>query len=163
MVLGLSFAAFTTLHIYISVIALIAGCVVLYGMWHNLPMPGMTAFFLATTILTSVTGFPIPPFGLDPPRIVGIISLVVLAVAVFALYVMKARGLWRIAYIVTAVFALYLNAFVAVVQSFQKFPTAAALAPTQSEPPFLVAQVATLAFFVIGGLIALRKFRPVSP
>jgi hypothetical protein len=160
MVLGMSFSLFTTLHIYISVIALIAGCIVMYGMWRNIPMPGMTAFFLLTTILTSATGFPIPPFGLDPPRIVGIISLVALAAAVLALYVMKLRGIWRVIYVGTALFALYLNAFVAIVQSFQKFPSIASMAPTQQEPPFLIVQVATLLFFAVSGIVALRKFRP---
>jgi hypothetical protein len=160
MVLGISFALFTAIHIFISVLALFSGFIVLYGLWTSQRMPAVTAFFLLTTIVTSVTGFPIPPFGMDPPRIVGIISLVALAVAVVALYFMKLRGIGRLLYIAGAVFALYLNTFVFVVQSFQKFPSIASLAPTQSEPPFLIVQVATLLFFVVAGLIALRKFHP---
>lgn len=159
MVLGLSFAVFTAIHVYLSLIAIIAGFVVLYGLWNGLSMPGMTKFFLATTILTNVTGFPIPPFGFDPPRTLGVISLIVLAVCVFALYGSRLAGLWRSVYVVTAVLALYLNVFVGIVQSFQKIPALHSLAPTQSnEPAFVIVQAVTLLFFVAGGWMALRRF-----
>jgi uncharacterized membrane protein SirB2 len=110
--------------------------------------------------LTSITGFPLPPFRLDPPRMVGILSLVLLAVAVGANYAFHLRGRWRWVYVVTAMAALYLNCFVAVIQSFAKIPALHALAPTQSEPPFLIAQLVVLALFVVLGFLSLRKFHP---
>jgi hypothetical protein len=159
MVLGLSFAVFTTIHVYLSLIAILAGFVVLYGMCNSLPMPGVTAFFLLTTILTSVTGFPIPPFGFDPPRALGVISLVVLAICVFAIYGQKLSGAWRWIYVVTALVALYLNVAVGVIQSFQKIPALNELAPTQSnEPAFIIVQSVVLLFFVIAGWVAVRRF-----
>jgi hypothetical protein len=124
---------------------------------------GWTALFLATTVLTSVTGFPLPPFGFDPPRAVGVLSLVLLAVALAALYVFHLSGAWRWLYVATAVAALYLNSFVAVVQSFQKLSFLKPLAPTQSEPPFLVSQIVVLVAFVVLGILAARKFHPKAP
>lgn len=159
MVLGLSFAVFTTIHVYLSLIAIIAGFIVLYGLWKGLNMPVMTKIFLGLTILTSATGFPIPPFGFDPPRALGVISLIVLAVCVFALYGGRLAGIWRPVYIVTAVLALYLNVFVGVIQSFQKIPALNSLAPTQSgEPAFVIVQTAVLLFFIVAGWMALRRF-----
>jgi hypothetical protein len=107
-----------------------------------------------------VTGFPLPPYGLDAPRIFGIVSLVLLALAVAGLYIFKLRRSWRWIYVVTATIALYLNCFVAVTQTFQKVPFFNALAPTQAEPPFAVAQIALLAAFIALGLLAVRRFRP---
>src|SRR5262245_17881068 len=118
MILGMSVAAFTTLHVVISLIGIITGLVVVLGMIGNRPMPGWTAVFLATTVATSVTGFFFPLKQIGPPHIVGAISLVVLAVTLFALYGARLAGRWRLAYVVTAVIALYLNCFVAVVQAF---------------------------------------------
>src|ERR1700680_4587445 len=108
------------IHVALSLIGIVSGLVVLYGLLTNRPLPGWTALFLATTVLTSVTGFPLPPYGFDPARAVGVISLVLLALAIAALYVFHLRGAWRWIYVSTAVAALYLNCFVAVVQSFQK-------------------------------------------
>ena len=129
-------------------------------MFGSKRMPGLTALFLATTILTSVTGFFFPFTKLLPSHIVGIISLVVLAIAVLALYVNNLVGSWRWIYVTTAVLALYLNVFVAVVQSFLKIPGLKELAPTQSEPPFVVAQAVVLLLFVILYFVAVRSFRP---
>jgi hypothetical protein len=94
--------------------------------------------------------------------VLGVISLVVLAIAIVALYFCGLAGAWRWIYVTSAVLALYLNVFVAVVQSFQKIPFLQPLAPTQSEPPFLVAQLAVLAIFIICGIIAVRRFHPVT-
>lgn len=148
------------IHVALSLIGILTGLVVLYGLVTDRPLAGWTAIFLATTILTSVTGFPLPPFGFDPPRAVGTLSLVLLAIAVLALYAFKLRGAWRWAYIVTAVAALYLNVFVGVIQAFLKVPSLHALAPTQSEPPFTVTQGVVLVIFVALGIAALRQFRP---
>jgi len=160
MILGLSTETFTLIHVVISLIGIVSGLAVLAGMLGARMMPGLTALFLATTVATSVTGFLFhsPAFG--PPHVIGLISLVVLAVALYALYGGRLAGFWRPAYVVTALFALYLNVFVGVVQAFQKLPALQALAPTQSEPPFLIAQLATLALFLVLGFLAVRRFRP---
>jgi hypothetical protein len=123
-------------------------------------LDGWTALFLATTVLTSVTGFFFHSASFGPPHVVGVISLAVLAVAILALYLYRLTGAWRWIYIVGAVVALYLNVFVGVVQAFQKLPALAALAPTQSEPPFLVAQLVVLAAFVLLRITAVKRFHP---
>jgi hypothetical protein len=158
--MGIPLARFTQIHVGISLVAIIAGLLSVYAMTRSRNLPAVTGLFLAATVLTSVTGFPIPPLTLDPPRIFGIISLIALAVALFALYGRALAGRWRVAYIVTATLALYLNCFVAVVQGFQKIPSLNALAPTGKEPPFLVAQAALLVLFVILGFQAARRYRP---
>ena len=153
---------FLQIHVAISLIGIASGLVVLYGLLSGKPLAGWTALFLLTTVLTSLTGFPLPPFGFDPPRAIGIILLVLLAAAVVALYVFHLAGAWRWIYIVTAVASLYLNVFVAVVQSFQKLSFLQPLAPTQSEPPFVVAQVIVLIAFIALGALAIVRFRPAA-
>ena len=149
------------IHVILSLVGILTGFVVLYGLVTGVSSSGWTtATFLATTILTSVTGFPLPPFGFDPPRAVGVISLVLLALALAALYAFRLAGAWRWIYVGAAVAALYLNVFVAVVQAFQKLPLLHALAPTQSEPPFLVSQIVVLAAFVALGVVAAMRFHP---
>jgi len=149
-------------HVGLSLIGIASGLVVLYGLVTGRPLPGWTALFLVTTILTSVTGFPLPPYGFDPPRAIGVLSLVLLAAAVAGLYLFKLAGAWRWIYIVTAIASLYLNTFVAVVQSFQKLAFLQPLAPTQSEPPFVIAQLVVLVAFIALGVLAVRRFRPVA-
>ncbi len=150
-------------HVALSLIGIVSGLVVLYGLVTGQAFSGLTALFLATTILTSVTGFPLPPFGFDPPRVVGTLSLILLAIAVLALYAFHAAGIWRWAYLVTAIAALYLNVFVGIIQAFLKVPALHALAPTQSEPPFFVTQLVVLVIFVALGILAVRRFHPVVP
>jgi hypothetical protein len=157
---GIPTHLFLQIHVALSLIGIVAGLIVLYGLLAGRALGGWTALFLATTILTSVTGFPLPPFGLDPPRMVGILSLILLAVAVAAYYVFHFDGAWRWVYVVTAMVALYLNCFVAVIQSFSKISSLHAVAPTQSEPPFLIAQIVVLALFVALGFLSVRKFHP---
>jgi hypothetical protein len=149
-------------HVIISLVGIASGFIVFYGLLTNNPMRGLTALFLATTIITSVTGFPLPPFGFDPPRAVGTLSLILLAVAVLALYAFRLGGTWRWIYVVTAVAALYLNTFVGVIQAFMKVPSLHALAPTQSEPPFAITQGIVLLIFVVLGFLATRKFHPAK-
>ena len=160
MILGMSVAAFTIVHVVLSLIGIVSGIVVLFGMLSGKRLDGPTAIFLATTVLTSVTGFLFPSDHLLPSHIVGIISLVALALAIFALYVYRLAGSWRWIYVAGAVVALYLNVFVGVVQAFQKLPFLTPLAPTQSEPPFLIAQTVVLAILVVLGSVALKTFRP---
>jgi hypothetical protein len=158
---GLSQNAFTLLHVLISLIGIIAGLIALAGWLKSDPSRTPTATFLATTILTSVTGFMLPFTKLLPSHIVGIISLVSLAVATFALYGGHLSGVWRPIYTVTATLALYLNVFVLIVQSFLKVPLLKAWAPTQTEPAFLVAQGAASLLFLALTVLTTAKFRPV--
>jgi hypothetical protein len=160
MILGMSVSTFTLVHVLLSLIGIFSGFVVLFGMFSSKRLNGWTALFLATTVLTSVTGFLFPRDQLLPSHIVGILSLVVLALAILALYVYRLAGSWRWIYVSAAVLALYLNVFVAVVQAFQKVSFLHALAPTQSDPPFLVAQIVVLAAFVALGIAAVRSFHP---
>jgi hypothetical protein len=162
MVLGMSLATFTVLHVVISLIAIVTGFVVVCGMIKANPLPLWTAVFLVTTVLTSVTGFFFPFEKLLPSHIFGIISLPVLALSLAGLYLFHLAGRWRWIYVVTSIFALYLNTFVLVVQSFLKVPFLQPLAPTQSEPPFAVAQLLVLVLCAALGYLAVRRFRPGS-
>jgi len=157
---GIPTDTFVQIHVLLSLAGIASGLIVLHGLLTAQCRTGWTALFLATTILTSVTGFPLPPFGFDPARAVAVISLVLLAVATAALYVFNLRGAWRWIYVCGAVAALYLNVFVAVVQSFQKLRFLRPLAPTQSEPPFAITQLAVLVAFVVLGVLAVIRFHP---
>jgi hypothetical protein len=163
MILGMSLSAFTTLHVVISLIAIVAGIIVMFGMLGSNPMPGLTAIFLLFTILTSVTGFLFPFNGVTPGDVVGALSLVLLAIACIALYGMKLSGGSRWIYVVTALISLYLNVFVLVIQSFLKIPALSAVAPGNppSGPVFAVVQGIVLVFFVLMIIGAVRRFRPV--
>ena len=166
MILGMSLSTFVTVHVIISLIAIVSGLVVMFGLLTSKSMPGLTAIFLLFTILTSATGFLIPPLlseKLLPSHMVGALSLVLLAIACIALYGMKLSGAWRWIYAVTALLSLYLNIFVLVIQGFLKVPALHALAP--GEPPggpvFAVVQLIVLVFFVIVIIGAVRRFRPM--
>jgi hypothetical protein len=161
MILGMSLATFTQFHVIISLIAIISGLVVVFGMLGAKRMPGMTALFLVTTVATSVTGFMFPT-AFDAADVIGIISLVFLALAILGLYAYKLAGAWRGVYVVSAVVSLYFNCFVLVVQSFMKVQFFHDLAPTQKEPPFAVAQGVVLILFVGLGIAAFRKFHPMT-
>jgi hypothetical protein len=153
---------FTQIHVAISLIAIVAGLVVMVGLLTRNRLDRWTASFLLMTVLTSVTGFFFPFHGLTPAITVGIISMLVLAVAIFARYARKLTRPWRGIYVITAMLALYLNVFVLIVQSFQKLPFLKVLAPTQSEPPFLVTQGVVLVLFAVLSIVAAIRFR-VAP
>ena len=157
--LGMSLATFTFLHVLISLIGIGTGLAVMYGFLRGYRMDLLTAAFLATTALTSITGFGFPFTQLLPSHKVGMISLVLLAAAIPARYVFHLTGPWRLTYVVTAAMALYLNCFVLVVQLFMKVPALKALAPTQKEPPFLIAQLMVLALFIGLTIVAAKRFR----
>ena len=159
MVLGMSLETFTLVHVILSLVGIVSGLIVLFGMLGARRLDSWTALFLATTVLTSVTGFFFPS-SFMPSHVVGIISLVFLAVALAGLYVHHLAGAWRWIYVVGAVVALYLNVFVGVVQAIWKVSFLQPLAPTQSEPPFLVAQLVVMAVFIVLGIFAVRKFHP---
>jgi hypothetical protein len=162
MMLGLSLSAVTTLHVVISLIGIVSGLIVLFGLFKSQTMPGMTAVFLLTTILTNATGFMFPLDKLLPSHIIAILSLVLLAIACIALYGMKLSGAWRAIYVITAVASLYFNVFVLVIQSFMKVGPLHALAPSipPSEPPFAITQGVVLVLFVIAIIATVRRFRP---
>jgi hypothetical protein len=158
MILGMSTSTFTLLHVLISLAGIASGLIVVYGLLTAKRLDSWTAIFLTTTVLTSLTGFLFPVEHLLPSHVVGVISLVVLAIAILARYALHLAGPWRWIYVVCALFALYLNCFVAVIQSFLKVAALKALAPTQKEPPFLIAQLALMALFIVLGILAVKKF-----
>jgi hypothetical protein len=159
MILGMSVATLTIVHTAISLIGIVSGFIVVYGMLGGKRLDRWTALFLLTTVLTSVTGFLFPFDHLLPSHKVGVISLVVLAVALLARYSFHLAGGWRRTYVLTAVMALYLNVFVLVVQSFLKVPALHALAPTGQELPFAVVQLIVLAVFIWLAIAAVKRFR----
>ena len=136
-----------------------SGLIVIYGFLTANRMDRMTAVFLATTVLTSVTGFAFPNEHITPGIVVGILSIAVLGVAILTRYALHLRGASRWIFIVTAALAEYFNCFVLVVQSFEKSPTLRALAPTQKEPPFAISQLIVLVFFVVVTALSVKRFR----
>jgi hypothetical protein len=149
---------FTVVHVVLSLIGIFSGFVVVFGLFASKRFDGWTAIFLASTVLTSVTGFFFPFHRLLPSHVLGILSLVALAIAIPARYSFHLAGAWRRTYVITAVIALYFNFFVLVVQLFEKVPALKAMAPTQSEPPFVIAQVGALVLFVVFGAVATIRF-----
>jgi hypothetical protein len=151
---------YTLVHVAISLVGIAAGFAVLFGLLARKRLDGWTKLFLITTVATSVTGFFFPFHGFTPAIGVGIISSLVLAVAIFARYGRHLAGSWRWIYVVTATIALYLNVFVGIVQAFQNVPALKAIAPTQTEPPFAITQLVVLGLFILIGLVAAIRFRP---
>jgi hypothetical protein len=160
MVLGLTLEQFTLLHVVISMIAIFAGFVVVGGLFSNAGLGGWTAFFLALTVLTNVTGFLFPIGELTPALVLGTISSLLLLVACAALYGFRLAGRWRLVYVITAMLGLYFNVFVMIVQSFQKVSFLTPLAPTGTETPFFITQAVTVAGFLLLGFMAARAFQP---
>jgi hypothetical protein len=150
---------FTLVHILISLVGIGSGFVVLIGMLSGKGLHRSTALFLGTTVATSVTGFGFPAAHVLPSHVVGVLSLLVLAAAIVARYPMHMAGRWRTVYVVGALIALYFNVFVLIVQSFLKVSALKALAPTQSEPPFLITQSVALIFFAAVTILAVLRFR----
>ncbi len=158
MILGMSTATYTFVHVLISLVEIGSGLIVMFGFLTGKRLDGLTAVFLATTALTSVTGFGFPFDHLLPSHKVGIISLVILAIAIPARYVFHLAGAWRATYVIGAAMALYLNVFVLVVQLFEKVPALKELAPTQKEAPFLVAQTLVLLIFIGLTILSAKRF-----
>jgi len=148
------------IHVALSLIGIVSGLVVFYGLLTSKALGVWTALFLATTILTSITGFPLAPFGFDPPRAVGVVSLVLLVIAVAALYAFKLKSAWRWLYVIAALGALWLNVFVGIIQAFAKIPSLHAIAPGLSDPPFVATELVVLAIFGVLGIVALIRFHP---
>jgi hypothetical protein len=149
----------TVVHVALSLLGIGSGFVVMFGFLSGKRLDGWTALFLASTVATSVTGFLFPFHHLMPSHVIGMISLLVLAIAIFGRYTRHLVGHWRSIYVVCAMVALYLNVFVGVVQAFMKVPGLKAIAPTQSEPPFAITQAVVLVVFIVLTVIATRRFR----
>jgi hypothetical protein len=159
MIWGMTTTTFILVHVWLSLIGIGAGLVVIFGLLAGKMLRRWTALFLITTAATSLTGFAFPFDHLLPSHKVGIVSLAVLALAVVARYGLHLAGPWRCVYAACAGLALYFNVFVAVVQAFEKVPLLNAMAPTQTEPAFVVTQVVVLALFALLTIGAVRKFR----
>lgn len=159
MILGMSVSTFTQFHVLLSLIGIFTGLVVVYGFLKGRLLAGWNGVFLVATIATSVTGFLFHSAQFGPPHVVGVISLVLLGIAVAALYAFNLAGPWRWIYAVTATLSLYLNVFVGVVQAFQKVSFLQPLAPTQSEPPFAIAQGLVLVLFLALTWLGSRRLR----
>jgi len=151
---------YTFVHVLLSLIGIVAGFIVLFGLLTANRMSGWTAIFLATTLATTLTGFGFPYNGLTPAIGVGIVSTIVLVITIAARYAFRLRGSWRWIYAGGAVLSFYLNFFVLIAQSFQKIPALNAFAPTGSEPPFAITQGIALLALVIAGVLSLRTFKP---
>lgn len=152
-------ALYTSIHTAIALAGIFSGFIVMYGLCNAKRLDGWTAFFLGSTLLTSLSGFGFPFTEVLPSHVFGVLSLILLALALHARYRRQMAGKWRLVYVITAVFALYLNTFVGVVQTFQKIPAVRALAPTQTEAPFLISQGILLLLFVLAGTAAAARFR----
>jgi len=151
-------SAFTFLHVLISLVGIGSGFVVVYGLLASKRLDGWTATFLWTTVATSVTGFMFPVHRFMPSHVFGILSLIALTFAILARYRHRLAGGWRATYVITAVVSLYLNVFVLIVQLFEKVPALKAIAPTQSEPPFQIAQLCALLLFTAIAIRATMTF-----
>jgi hypothetical protein len=160
MILGMSLSAFTTFHVALSLIGIASGLVVVLGMLSSYRLNAVTLLFLITTVLTSLTGFLFPFHGVTPGIVIGILSMVLLVAAILARYSFHMAGHWRAAYVICSVIALWFNVFIFIVQSFEKVPSLHALAPTQTEPPFKLAQLVALVVFIVLGVFAVKKFHP---
>jgi hypothetical protein len=156
---GSFLTAYTIFHVAISLLAILSGFVVLFGLLTNKRLEARTKFFLITTVLTSVTGFFFPVHHFMPSHGVGIISLIFLTLAIYARYARGLAGGWRKTYVITAMISFYLNFFVLIIQSFQKVAALHDLAPTQTEPPFKITQLVTLIIFIILTTLATLRFR----
>ena len=162
MIAGLSLLAFTRLHVLMSLIGIASGILVFSAILRNRWLAVWHQVFIFTTLTTSVSGFLFPSASFGPPHVIGVISVMALAVAMFALHTRRLAGRWMKVYLVSSLFALYLNVFVGVVQAFQKLPSLHALAPTQSEAPFIASQVLLLALFVTVGTLTVGRSRSLS-
>jgi hypothetical protein len=159
----MNLSPFTIFHVILSLIAIVSGFVVVYELLGSKRLEGWNTLFLTTAAATSITGFLFPFHGFTPGIGIGILSLIVLAIAFLALYRFRLAGGWSRTYAITAVLALYFNVFVLVVQLFEKVPALRAIAPTQSEPPFQMAQAAVLLLFAVLGIRAAMKFQGGPP
>jgi hypothetical protein len=158
----MSLHAFTQVHVALSLMGILSGLVVLLGMLGSHQVKATTALFFITTVLTSLTGFLFPFHGVTPGIVIGILSLIVLLLAILARYTFHYAGPWRATYVISSTIALWFNVFIFIVQSFEKVPSLHVLAPTGTETPFKVSQLVVLILFIVLGARAVKKFRPAA-
>jgi len=161
MILGLSLEQFTFLHVFLSLVGIATGIFILFGLLSSRKLSILTSLFLVTTVATSLTGFFFPFKGVTPGIILGILSLIVLILAIVALYVKHLEGTWRAIYVVSACLAFYFNFFVLIAQSFAKVPALHSIAPSQASPGFAITQLAVLLIFILLTVRAVKAFHPV--
>lgn len=160
MVLGMSLPAFTAVHVLLSLIGIVAGLIAMWGLLRATLLRGWTWLFLLMAIATSVTGFMFPVTGIKPSHVFGVITLVLLVLAIHALVVKRLEGRWRVAYVVSAMLTLYLNVVVLIVQMFEKVAPLAELAPTKGLWPLLATQGVALTAFAAATVLGTMRFRP---
>ncbi len=151
---------YTIIHTLLSLVAIVTGFVVLFGLLGGDRLDGWTKWFLITAVATTVTAFFFPFHGVTPAFKLGIISAIVLAITIYARYSRDLAGGWRWIYVIGAVVSLYFNVFVLIVQSFEKIPALHAMAPTQTEQPFKITQLVALALFVLLTIVSVVRFHP---
>jgi hypothetical protein len=161
MILGMSTALFTGIHVFLSLAGIVTGIIVIFGMIGGKKLPKWAAWFFVTNILTDVTGFLFPFKGITPGIMIGALSLVVLVVAMIGYYIKRLTGTWRARYVITVAVALWFNVFVLIVQSFEKIPALKEIAPTQASPVFGITQLAALILMILLTVVAYRRFRPI--
>src|SRR6202453_3253897 len=160
MILGFSMVQFTYLHVFLSLVGIGAGVFIVFGLLTSRRLSILATLFLLTTVATSLTGFLFPFNGITPGIILGVLSLIVLVLAIVALYVKKLDGPWRGVYAVSACVAFYFNFFVLIAQSFAKVPALHSFAPTQQSPGFAVTEGVVLLVFILLTIRAYKKFHP---
>jgi hypothetical protein len=146
-------------HVVISLVAILSGLVVLWGLLRARVSGSTTLVFLVTTAATSISGFFFHRDHLLPSQIVGVVALVVMLPTLLAIYAFRLRGVWRPVYVIGAIVSLWFNVFVLIAQAFLKVPTLHELAPTGSEPPFAIAQGIVFVIFIALAVLALRSNR----
>jgi hypothetical protein len=149
---------FTGFHVLLSLVGILSGFVVVFGLLTSRRFDNWTAIFLSTTLMTSVTGFLFPFHGITPGSVIGVLSLLLLGLANLGRYQRNLKGGWRRTYAISSVIALYLNFFILIVQLFEKVPALKALAPTQSETPFKIAQLTALVLFIVLTVLSAIRF-----
>ena len=160
MVLGMSLPAFTAVHVLLSLVGIVAGLIAMWGLLRTTLLRGWTWLFLLMALATSITGFMFPVTGLKPSHVFGVVTLVLLALAIAALVVKRLEGRWRTVYVVSAMLTLYLNVVVLIVQMFEKVAPLAELEPTQGKWPLLATQGAALVFFAGATALGTARFKP---
>ncbi|AZO78090.1 MULTISPECIES: hypothetical protein [unclassified Bosea (in: a-proteobacteria)] len=145
-------------HTWLSIIAIVAGIPMTAALLKGHLSQRWNGVYLSTSAATDITGYVFPFSGVLPSHIVGAISLVLLAIAAVALYGRGLQGGWRRTYAITAVLSFYLLIFVLIAQLFLKVTVLHNMAPTQSEPPFAIAQGIVLAIFLALTVLATRRF-----
>jgi hypothetical protein len=158
MILGLSTATFIQIHVALSLVAIGTGLIVAFGMLTARRLPVATAVFLSSTALTCLTGFLFPYHGMTPGIEIGLLSMVILLLAVVARYRRGMAGAWRHTYIVSTMIALYLNVLILVIQIFAHLTPLTARTPKQFGILFKLTELAVLVAFVVATHFALKRF-----